>query len=49
MNIAERLWSYADRLWARRRIREAEACLLSCIRISDTAIHLVSYGAKEDI
>ena len=49
MNIADRLWRHADRLWACRRLREAEACLLSCLRVSDTNIHHVSYETKEAV
>lgn len=49
MNIADRLWSHADRLWARRRLREAEACLLSCLRVSDTNIYHVSYETKDEV
>lgn len=43
MNIADRLWRHADRLWARRRLREAEACLLSCLSVSNTTIQIESY------
>lgn len=49
MNIADRLWRHADRLWARRRLREAEACLLPCLRVSDTNIYHVSYETKEEV
>ena len=49
MNIADRLWSHADRLWARRRLREAEACLLSYLRVSDTNIYHISYETKEEV
>ena len=49
MNIADRLWRHADRLWACRRLREAESCLLSCLRVSDTNIHHVSYETKEAV
>ena len=43
MNIADRLWRHADRLWARRRLREAESCLLSCLSVSNTTIQIESY------
>ena len=49
MNIADRLWRHADRLLACRRLREAEACLLPCLRVSDTNIHHISYETKEAV